>query len=556
MATIDVERAHSLAERRALELAQQFVAQLAAREGLTATWRGNRCDLRGTSLKGELAVDARHVRVQIDLGLPMRPFAGFVRKLVNEGLDGLAEAARAASPVDGVTPDEKSAAVAVTLPTPIGTPAPTPRSAATVALAWGAPSPLPALLEQFVPGRSLPQGLYLREDVFQAEMEHLHGPGWHFVDHASRLPRPGDWITHQIGAASLVVVRGDDDTVRAFHNVCPHRGSMVCLGEQGHSTRLVCPYHAWSFDLHGRLQHARAMDDEFSAAAHGLRPLQVRVIANMVYVSLSATPKDIERPALLLGQLYALHGLDRARVAHREVYRVAANWKLVSENFLECYHCTPTHPEYCSVNAHAQGNSSGKAESLQAYQEFARAWASTLVTAPDLTGPHDFSLPHEQEVVVYRQPIRQGFRTLSRDGAPVAPLMGGFLQYDGGESVVAFGATHFVSAANDHATVFRFTPVNAGSTEVVVTWLVDQRAEPGRDYKPEEVAWMWRVTTEQDKRLAEDNHRGVTSPAYRPGPYSLVEGPLRRFTARYVDELQRGLARDPASSAKAATRPA
>jgi Rieske 2Fe-2S family protein len=104
--------------------------------------------------------------------------------------------------------------------------------------------------------------------------------------------------------------------------------------------------------------------------------------------------------------------------------------------------------------------------------------------------------------------------------------------------------------------VFRFTPVNAGSTEVVVTWLVDQRAEPGRDYKPEEVAWMWRVTTEQDKRLAEDNHRGVTSPAYRPGPYSLVEGPLRRFTARYVDELQRGLARDPASSAKAATRPA
>lgn len=539
MATIEIERQHQLPADEALRRSKLMIDELSRREGLQARWDDARCHIKGTSLTGHVQVEAQRIVVAIDLGLPMRPFTPFVRNMVQGGIDrALAEPA----PLPAV-PHGAPAAQATSPSLPSAPDAAEAKGDASL-LAPGPLGPVRAALAQFVPGRSLPQALYLAPDAFAQEMASLFRQQWQFVDHGSRLPAAGDWITHRIGNAGIIVLRGRDGVVRAFHNVCPHRGSTLCQAERGHSNSIVCPYHSWRFNLEGQLVHARAMGEDFNPTDHGLRPLQVKVLEEMIYVALADGTRaadSFERGAQFLQQLYRLHGLARARVAQRQVWKVKANWKLVSENFLECYHCTPTHPEYCSVNSHAAGNSSGQPAALSAYQELTAQWTEAQAAAGRLHGWHDFAQAGEQALVVYRQPIREGYATLSQDGKPLAPLMGEFDRHDGGESVVALGSTHFVSAASDHATVFRFTPIDCDHTEVVVSWLVDQDAVEGRDYDPERLRWMWQVTTEQDKLLAERNHEGVRSPAYRPGPYSNVEAPLLRFTARYVQAMREGL---------------
>ncbi|MDA0951100.1 MAG: aromatic ring-hydroxylating dioxygenase subunit alpha, partial [Proteobacteria bacterium] len=142
-----------------------------------------------------------------------------------------------------------------------------------------------------------------------------------------------------------------------------------------------------------------------------------------------------------------------------------------------------------------------------------------------------------QPWTVFSQPIRDGFHTLSQDGGYVAPLLNPEREPDDGEALIAFGPLFYVYLCTDHATLFRFTPVSTGFSEVRVSWVVRGDAQEGRDFDVEKLKWMWDVTTIEDTKIINDNQKGVNSRRYAPGRYSEHEGWTREFIDWYLSRV-------------------
>jgi len=373
------------------------------------------------------------------------------------------------------------------------------------------------LLGGYRPGHSLEQAFYTDGDVFARDMDLLLGR-WICVGHASELPNAGDYLVAELGAESAIVARNPDGEIRAMANVCRHRGSRVCVKPHGHAMILTCPYHAWTYHLDGRLRQAREMPEGFDPAAHGLFPLPLTIVGGLIFISFAPSPPAIDAGAAALETMTAHYGWDTAKVAARKIFTVSSNWKLALENYHECYHCAPAHPEFSVLHALARpGNRRIGGEDVE-------AWGP----APD--GREVYRVMHSG--------LTDGSRTGSRDGKPLAPLMG-HAAYDG-ECV--FGELGFLSAFlayPDHGLIYRFIPRDVLRTEMEVIWLVRGDAEAGRDYDPEALTWLWDVTSVADKTIIERNQAGVLSRFYRPGPFSRMEPGTRQYVERYVGEMAR-----------------
>lgn len=379
-------------------------------------------------------------------------------------------------------------------------------------------------------GYALDQAFYLRDDVFAGDMALLLDR-WTCVGHEADLAEAGDYLVAELGRQSAIVVRGDDGAVRAMTNVCRHRGSRICVEPRGSAAMLVCPYHAWTYHLDGRLRSAREMPSGFDPAAHGLIGFPIEIIGGLIFISFGPSPPSIEPARQALGAMTDRYGWSGARVAHRQTYRVAANWKLVLENYHECYHCAPAHPEFSVLHALAQPN----ARRLRSPEESAVDIAAG-VAAPDLEAwPVE---PDGREVVrVMRSQLVQGAQTGTADGLIAAPLMGGHSHPDGACVFAEVGYLSAFLAYADYGVVYRFIPRGVLETEMEVIWLVDAKARDGHDFDLARLTWLWDVTSLADKRIIERNQEGVLDRAYRPGPFSLMEPGTRLLVDRYLRDL-------------------
>ncbi len=391
-----------------------------------------------------------------------------------------------------------------------------------------APSRLRELHGTARPGFSLPQGFYLDADVFERDLE-LLSRHWSFAGHVSELPQPGAWITSDLGRDSAVIVRGDDGAVRAFANVCRHRGSRLCEGA-GAGPFLTCPYHAWSYHLDGRLRRAREMPEVFNPSEYGLRPLPLIEIGGLLFVAFDSKPPFLDEAAPRLARALDLFGWGKAKIALRRTYEIAANWKLAMENYHECYHCAPAHPEFARLHALARPNNrmlSAEPDARSGVADF-EAW--------------DAYSGADEMARVMRSHLVAGFQTGSGDGQRLAPPMGAGGQREDGLVIFAeLGPLAAFLAYPDHGVIYRFCPVAPLHTRMEVIWLVSGQAEPGRDYDPEALAWLWDVTSVADKTIIERNQAGVRDRAYRPGPFSTMEPGTRQYVERYLAEFALGL---------------
>lgn len=382
-------------------------------------------------------------------------------------------------------------------------------------------------------GLSLPQGFYTDTEVFEHDLTCIFQRRWHYAGHESQIARPGDYMLDDYGGDSIIITRGRDGSLSAMHNVCRHRGSRLCDEPCGNVKAIVCPYHAWTYALDGSLLAARAMHDGFDKTRHGLRPCHLRVLEGLIFICPGEPMADLEQPFADMRPFIVEHHLRNTRVAAIMSWPTAANWKLVVENFLECYHCAPTHPEYCSVMSHAMGDSTANPRQTEAFKALNESWSRSV--AHDKVPTGTINRLDEAGYIVHRMPIGEGMLTQSRQGRPVAPLLGKRTQYDGGLIGAALRPTTHFYVCSDYAVVLSFVPRAADRTDTVVTWLVRDDAVEGRDYDVDELTWLWRVTTEQDKTIVERNHAGVAMRAYEPGPYStLVEAGLPRFHRWYM----------------------
>ncbi|MDX8356496.1 aromatic ring-hydroxylating oxygenase subunit alpha [Sphingopyxis terrae] len=384
-------------------------------------------------------------------------------------------------------------------------------------------------------GWCLEQAFYTSDEIFEFERKHFFSRQWAVVAHASELPRKGDHIVRSLFGEEIIIVRASSEgDFRAYFNVCPHRGSRIC-SKDGRAPLLVCPYHAWSFKLTGEMQNRREVPEGADPDELGLRPVPIAVTGSMILCGLDAEMLPDPQPAVE-GMLPILrrHGIDTAKIALRKTYPTNANWKLVIENFFECYHCRPAHPEYFRTNGHVKVSAMRDEAAAASWNEQLESWNAKFGENGRSLSPSYGDSLDRIAFGFYRKPIGDGRKSLSSDGGPVSKLMGEFTEYDGAETGMRLGRLSFVSAANDHATLFQFIPTGARSTDVIITWLVAPDAEPD----PDAVSWMWDVTTVQDKQIVEENAKGVQSMAYRPGPYTDLETQTASFIRTYLSEMK------------------
>lgn len=379
-------------------------------------------------------------------------------------------------------------------------------------------------------GWSLPQPFYTDEILFRQDLDRVFFRYWLYAGHTGQLPKTGDYFTYQIGDESIVVVKNKAGDIRAFYNVCTHRGSRICLEPSGNARLLVCPYHQWAFTLDGDLKAGQFMGggqagDEFDKADFGLRPVHVEVMEGFIFVSLADTPPDFGPMYRdVLPQLKPA-GMTRAKIIHTETYDVWSNWKLITENFRECYHCAGAHPEYIrAVEGTARFDPDHGAACVRRWQQLGM-----------VTDGVDFQADAWHHC--QRYPFHQGYVTESLDGKPVAPLMGDYTEADMGTFCIVTHPNFLFESSSDHALTMRMTPVSARHTRMTVTWFVNETAEEGRDYDVQNVTAFWQRTGEQDWKLCANNQAGVNSRAYRPGPYGNRETAINTFQDWYLNQI-------------------
>ncbi|MBV8651381.1 MAG: aromatic ring-hydroxylating dioxygenase subunit alpha, partial [Alphaproteobacteria bacterium] len=185
-----------------------------------------------------------------------------------------------------------------------------------------------ALIARQRPGYALEQEFYGDPEIFERDLETLLMRHWLCAGHASLIPNPGDYFLFELAAESAIIVRGEDGAVRALANVCRHRGSRVCAEKQGHAKFLVCPYHGWSYGLDGALRAARHMPAGFDMSSHGLKPIELRVVQGVIFVNFAAQPLGTTNLEATVNDCLGPYDWAGARIAHRETYQIAANWKL------------------------------------------------------------------------------------------------------------------------------------------------------------------------------------------------------------------------------------
>jgi len=395
---------------------------------------------------------------------------------------------------------------------------------------------LKSLLDRQPPGHALLQEFYNHPQIYQRDIERIHLRRWLCVGHESRIPNPGDWFRYDIAEESLILVRGRDGEVRALLNVCRHRGSRVCYEEEGNSRVLTCPYHAWTYDLDGKLRSARHTSADFDPSRYPLKQIHLRVLQGLIFVCFAEDPPRLDEVEHTLNRSLGRYGWAKARVAHRERYAVAGNWKLVTENYQECYHCTPSHPEFSRHHSTSKPD-----EEVAELRDEARKRAQRMgIELLEVENWPQGENPDQEGINSSYDATYPGSLTGSEDGAAVAPLMGDFKDYDGGFCYVELGPASFYLAYPDHGMVYLFIPRGPQQTDMEVLWLVDADAKEGIDYQKERLCWMWDVTSIADKKIIEQNQQGVNSRYYEPGPYIEMEVLSRKFAEWYLQQIAPG----------------
>jgi len=345
---------------------------------------------------------------------------------------------------------------------------------------------LPESLISTLPGR-----YYTDERVFALEQAKIFEDMWFCAVRGSDIANPGDFRTVQVGTESLIISRSRRGEVRAFYNVCRHRGAQICTEASGSVKRAFqCPYHAWTYDLDGKLVAAPNLTKmpDIDRIQYGLRPVQLREWLGYVWVSLADEPPSFESTVMQeivdrLGEVENLDHYDLANlsVGRRIVYDVAANWKLIVENFMECYHCATIHPELTEV-----------------LPEFADGLAAQVF------------VNHGAE---FGEGV-QGFTVDGSAGVDAIPTIDA--EQDRRYYAVTIKPQVFVNMVPDHIIFHRMFPMGPDRTVVECDWLfLPSVVESGRDVS-KSVELFHRVNT-QDFDACERTQPAMSSRMYADG---------------------------------------
>ncbi|MFF3553859.1 aromatic ring-hydroxylating oxygenase subunit alpha [Streptomyces tsukubensis] len=361
-----------------------------------------------------------------------------------------------------------------------------------------------AHLPQASGDRGLPGRAYTDAEIHEREREHLWRGGWVCAGRAALLPEPGDQTSVEVAGVGVLVVRDGDGALRTYLNACRHRGhELVQRGCTLNRSTIWCAYHAWVYRLDGSLRKAPRFDvspdDEL-----GLLPVRSVVRGGWLFVNLSGTADDFAATVGNLSAELAPYQPSELVVWSMQEYAVAANWKLLFENYLECYHCPSVHPELSRVQRTDGG------EDLAATGRWLGGFMDlrndAVSMSPDGSGAHwSFPLLDEDRV-------RQ-------------------VRYH------ALLPNLFVTAHHEYVLTHRLEPIAPDRTRVVCEWLVSPDFVADGFGIPYAVDF-WSTTNRQDWAACESVQRGVSAPGYVPGRLARHEDMLRRFHRMVAEAME------------------
>jgi Rieske 2Fe-2S family protein len=400
-----------------------------------------------------------------------------------------------------------------------------------------------AMIERRKKGHTLETPFYASDEIHALDMDVIFRKHWIQVAVEPDVPEAGDYMTVELGKDSILIVRDDDMQIRAFHNVCRHRGARLCSSEKGSLGNIVCPYHSWTYNLNGDLLFAEHMGEQFDKCKHSLKKVHLENLAGLIFICLAETPPADFAVLRASMEPYLLpHGLANCKVAASIDIIEKGNWKLTMENNRECYHCVANHPEL-TISLYEYGfgyqRSADNEEAMAAFdktvEERTKQWEAMNLPSKEIDRLADLVTGFRTQ----RLPLDRSGESQTMDAKVASTkLLGGFEQADlGGLSFWTQPNSwhHFMS---DHIVSFSVIPLSAGETLVRTKWLVNKDAREGIDYNVDNLTAVWRATNDQDRALVEFSQLGVTSSAYEPGPYSpYTEGLVEKFCEWYIGRL-------------------
>ncbi len=397
------------------------------------------------------------------------------------------------------------------------------------------------MLEKHPTNYSLPQPLYNDPHMFRVDMEEIFQKEWLFVGMTSEVPARGDYFTVEIGQNPVLIVRGAEGEINAFHNTCRHRGSRICDDHRGKVANLVCPYHKWTYDLKGNLLFAGTeMGDAFDMKKHGLKKAHCKVGGGFIFISLAkdAPEDDFDTFLTNLDEYMEPYDVDNSKLAVESNMYEKANWKLVIENNRECYHCDGNHPELLNTLQEWDDTNDPRASQafLDQYARQSAEWEAENI-------PHERRDAGHNRNRMVRMPLKEGTQVMTIDGEPGCnKLMGRIKNRELGSLRILHLPNSWNHMQSDHFIVFRVLPISAQETLVTTKWFVHKDAVEGQDYDIARLRKVWDATNEQDRILGEENQRGINSVGYEPGPYSeTFEFGVVNFIDWYSNTVQTNL---------------
>ncbi len=388
--------------------------------------------------------------------------------------------------------------------------------------------------EQFEPWQgletTLPSSWYLEDAVFDLEREHIFCRDWVCVGREEELPQAGDHKILDVVGESIILLRNTEGALRAFYNVCRHRGARICPADPQQQNDpalsfkggvvnrkvITCPYHAWTYDLDGQLLRAPyiSADTGFRVENVHLHPVGVETWGGFVFLNLTPSEApDFQEVISGPAASFSRYPLSELRIARTIEYEIQANWKVLCENYNECYHCGPVHPELCRI--------------VPAFRDAGGADLDWQRGIPHRRGATTFTASGES--------TRRSFPGLNEDeqlrhkGDLVYPNL-------------------FLSLARDHVAVFILQANSAGRTSLTCQFLFEAHEMEKPGFDPSDAVDFWHLVNLQDWAICERVQQGMSARVHEHGVFSQMEDwnlDIRRYVSKRIGPYMPGQAVPP-----------
>jgi Rieske 2Fe-2S family protein len=414
--------------------------------------------------------------------------------------------------------------------------------------------------------KSLPQKYFVSPEIFAQEQEKIFSRQWVLVEHQSAIAQPGDYFISEVANESLIVVRDKRGEIRGFYNVCRHRGSRLIESRNGQlSAAIQCPYHAWTYALDGRLIGAPHMDDVpgFDKSDYPLHRVNLGLWEGFIFVNLaeagaltsilshshSSALTGASRPSLPEGEKrerrksggfvslenwfaplqgkFSHWNMSMLQPAKRIEYDVRANWKLIFENYSECYHCLGVHPELSKISPYDSAeNDLTEGPFLGGFMRIAKGRSLTMSGNGCALGIADASRARARD------------RAPARNRNPSQEIENDH-DHDGKNRVFYYSIfpNMLLSLHPDYVMVHQLQPHSPERTLILCDWFFHPEAFKHNDFNPDDAIQFWDMVNGQDWHVCELSQQGISSRAYEPGPYSARESIPAAWDEYYLRKM-------------------